>query len=374
MSGFLTKDVFEGATPQAIGEIHGATWPDEIASLASLRTELTLARSDLERRDQLRRLAAAHLPVLASFDEDLHQELLSVAATSGTRAEDLVVLNHYTDIRDIRRPVWGEIGEPDGCSMALLPGAGEDDAITGETWDMHGSAAPYVRLVETRLAGRPTCTTVSLTGCLGMAGMNEEGVGVLINNLTSTDARVGILWCALVRRMLRETTAKAAYEILRTAPMGSGHHYLISDGRDAYSVETSGSRKFELASGTGRMLMHTNHCQEPSMREVEAVPAGSTTYCRLDHLERRLGALPEGGKGAPVEMLANAFRCHQDYPRSLCVHMTSGGDPHGTNTCAGLALDHAQRRLLVVRGCAVSGRWIETTVGEEGTKPVEVSP
>ncbi len=35
-----------------------------------------------------------------------------------------------------------------------------------------------------------------------MAGVNSSGVGVTINNLSSTDARIGVIWPALVRKAL----------------------------------------------------------------------------------------------------------------------------------------------------------------------------
>ena len=374
MSGGLHKHVFSGS-PEAIGAAHGATWPAEIAALAELRSELTIGRSDLTERADLRTLAAAHLPVLRAFDEALYQELQATAAASGVSPEELVVLNHYTDIRDVRRPEWGplvEAQDPGGCSMALIPGAGGAPAVTGQTWEMHGSARPFVRLVEFRADGAPAATMLTLTGCLGMAGMNEAGLAVLINNLTSTDARVGVLWCALVRRMLRETTVAGAWAVLEGATLGSGHHYLITDGREAVSVETSGRDKAVLSRSAGERLLHTNHCLAEGMRATERVPDGSTTWLRYDHLARRAGAL---GAGTDAEALAAAFATHEGYPRSLCIHVTreAGAGPHAVDSCSTVVFDHAERRMLCVGGCAVEEPWVETRVGDDAARRVAIA-
>ena len=233
---------------------------------------------------------------------------------------------------------------------------------------------PFVRLVEFRVEGAPAATVLTLTGCLGMAGINAHGVAVLINNLTSTDARVGVAWSALVRRMLREPTVEGAAQVLDAAPLGSGHHYLVTDGREAVSVETSGQRKRELARGAGTRLLHTNHCLAPDLRAVERVPDGSTTYIRYDHLARQVDALPAAGVTA--DALAGAFASHEGYPSSLCIHMTrpAGASPHAVDTCAAIVFDHAARRMLAVRGCAVDGAWVSTRVGSDAVEPAQIGP
>jgi isopenicillin-N N-acyltransferase-like protein len=48
--------------------------------------------------------------------------------------------------------------------------------VLGQTWDMHGTAEPYVRLMRIRpraATTRSLCFT--LTGCLGMTGLRRTG-------------------------------------------------------------------------------------------------------------------------------------------------------------------------------------------------------
>lgn len=370
----LKKIVLIGTSGEDIGAAHGSRWPREIAALAALRTRLALARGDFGDKATLRALASVHLPLLEAYDPSLYAELCATADAARVRVADLVILNHYTDLRDISHAVWaplvdpGSGDDPGGCSVALVP-SGPGQAISGQTWDMHGSAAPFVRMLEIRQGGYPTATLLTLTGCLALAGMNEEGVAVLINNLNCTDARVGVIWGAVVRRMLRETTARAALEVLRGTRFGSGHHYIVSDGREAFAVETTGQQVIELARGVARPILHTNHCLIESLRGVENVPAGSTTYQRLRHLERRVGLLT--GEPASAESLAALLSDHEGFPQSLCSHTSiATGDPDASDTCAAVVFDSINRRLLAVAGCAVTGTWVETRPGEDDARPI----
>ncbi|MEZ4267980.1 MAG: C45 family peptidase [Myxococcota bacterium] len=371
----LEKIVLIGRTGDDIGAAHGSRWPREIAALAALRTRLALERGDFGSKATVRALASAHLPVLEAYDASLYAELCATAAAARVRVADLVTLNHYTDLRDISRSIWAPLVGPDpaadvdpgGCSVALLP-SGPGQAVSGQTWDMHGTATPFVRMVEVRQPGHPTATLLTLTGCLGLAGMNEEGVAVLINNLNCTDARVGVVWGAVVRRMLRERTASAALDVLRETRFGSGHHYMVSDGREAFAVETTGQRVVELARGIAQPILHTNHCLIADLRPVEKVPPTSTTYARLSHLERRV-ALLDGP--ATAESMAALLSDHQGFPNSLCTHTSlATGNPDASDTCAAVVFDSVGRRLLAVAGCAVSGTWVETRPGDDDARPI----
>jgi isopenicillin-N N-acyltransferase-like protein len=138
---------------------------------------------------------------------------------------------------------------------------------------------------------------LSIAGCLGMTGMNADGVGVCINNLRSLDARVGVVWSALVRRMLYERHASTAHRVLMRAPMSSGHHYLIADAREAFGVETSGRKKelvFEARfdEDPRASFVHTNHCVGVEVAAVSEVSPVSTTKERYASLCESLVRAP----------------------------------------------------------------------------------
>ena len=81
--------------------------------------------------------------------------------------------------------------------------------ILAQTWDMHATAIPYVMVLRVPESDDgPAATLLTVTGCLGMAGMNARASAIAINNLYSTDATLGVVWPAMVRRALHQRTAR----------------------------------------------------------------------------------------------------------------------------------------------------------------------
>ena len=221
---------------------------------------------------------------------------------------------------------------------------------------MHGCAAPYVIMLHVpEDEGRPEAWLLSIAGCLGMAGMNAAGVGVAINNLRSKDARVGLVWPALVRRALAETSAQAATRLIESAPLGSGHHYLVADATRAFGIETSGELRDTWCEADltqlGAGFHHENHCLGADVARVSTISPTSTTLERHAWLEASLKRAPILGR----DDLWSRLGSHDGYPRSVCTHLATADDPHAMQTCAGVVMNLTERRIWGVAGCVHEG-------------------
>ncbi len=304
--------------------------------------------------EALLRVADQHLPILRDFDGELYEELLGLAEGAGLKASELVVLNQYTDIRDLSPEQFGQAGSAEG-----LPGATDYDGgctilwartasgpVFAQTWDMHASAMPYVMMLRVPDAAGGDAYLLSLTGCLGMAGLNASGLCIGINNLTSNDARPGVVWSAIVRRALRESKTETVRDMLLQTRVGSGHHYLVCDAESVVSVETSGQKRKVIFAGESDDFVHSNHCLDGEIAACSRVPEFSTTHVRQDAMRESLDA-------KPVADLYDAWQrlgSHDGYPRSVCTNMSTPMAPHAAATCAGLAIDPVSRKLLAVAG------------------------
>lgn len=361
----------KGLSARERGRVHGEHFRARIHEIAQIRLELALTQGKFASSMEVLETARLHLPVLEGFDAPLHEELLGIAEGADLDPAKAVVLNHYTDLKDVdpRRldPSKGGEGtgnEDEDCS-AILAGTPEG-VYLAQTWDMHGSVEPYVCLLSLpEHDGRPALHTFTITGCLALAGMNARGVGVTINNLKSHDARVGVVWPALVRRMLAEDNASAAKHVLMTAPMSSGHHYAISDGERGYGVETSGEKKAVIFDATfatepGALLVHTNHCLDPGVASVSWVSDWSTSYDRHDWLSHSVEARAIEGRDDLWSRLAT----HDGYPRSVCTHMATDEKPHAMKTCGAMLCDFGARTLYAHHGCIHGAK--PTAYGFEG--------
>ncbi len=366
----LAPVTFDHNDPRERGHAHGELWREEIRELSTLRAGLCVARAGYRSLAELDETAARHLPILARELPALSEELLGIAAGSGVSVARIVVLNQYTDLRDLSNVEVspGGVREGDGGTAIYL--SGPDGPVLGQTWDLHAGAAPFVRMI--RVAPRDGSQEVlclTLTGCLGVAGIGRDGVAVTTNNLSSTDARVGLLWPALVREMLAQPDARAAYETLRHAPLSSGHHYMIADGREFFGVETSGELEVLTQVGPKAAHVHTDHCFDPVLRGRENVSRESTTFDRMNtattlYLEQR----PRDLDG--VWALLGS---HQGHPRGLCCHADEArGDPEATRTCARVAMELWSGRVRVAPDCSLTDRPIELALEGFSTKQAQV--
>lgn len=327
-----------GNDPLSIGHQHGETFRREIYEIAEIRLERICAMPPYRRVKDVLALASEHIPVLQDFDVDLFLEFRGISEGSNVSLEHLVVLNHYTDLRDITPAVPNprdqeSSGKEDngGCSIIYNP----QGPILGQTWDIHGSAEPYVILMK-----QNDVMAFSITGCLGMTGINRHGVGISINNLTSIDAKVGILWPALIRKALFHKTATLAKDEIMNAPIGSGRHFAIVDKSHFFSIEASGTKKKIVLDRNDELYFHTNHCLDAEMRKTHIIRKESTTlwrYQQLDEVVRH-----EDLSSAEKVFLALA---HVSLPQDP-------SEPHKITTCGTFVMDIEKTRVLACQGIA----------------------
>lgn len=331
-------DLGAPASYRELGERHGAEWGEKAAALFGIRWALTRKRSRIKDTSRLVRLAQAHVPFLAEYSPTLHEELLGLASTSGLEPWQLVILNHYTDFRDIP-PDTG------GCSVLFAPLP--SGPVIAQTWDMHGTAEPFVGVLRLKPPDGPAAVLFTIAGCQGMCGLNDHGVAVCINNLTPKDGRIGALWPSLVREMLKRDTAAGAREVLAKAPLGSGHNYMVADETRIYNVETTAIEQRLTHDDFSAYYHHTNHYLHPDLLPL-ALPlaTASTSFDRYAAVDRWLQESPP----QTVEALWKGLGSHEGYPRSVCSHM-AGSDPSSSKTCGAVICDLANRRILAHQGC-----------------------
>jgi isopenicillin-N N-acyltransferase-like protein len=225
------------------------------------------------------------------------------------------------------------LGEDGGCSIIFSPGI--SGPILGQTWDIHGTALPYVVVLKYK-----DCIIFSITGCLGMTGINRAGVALAINNLASIDARPGLMWPAAVRKALRGSSAAHAKDEIMNMQTGSGRHYAIADKNNFYGIETSGTKKKIIHNLSDEVYFHTNHCLDKEMFRTHKIAKDSTTIERFRFLDEE--ARHQDLKSPSKVFLALAG-----------VGMTVNKDhPQNTATCGTIVMDIANHSMLACPGIA----------------------
>ena len=188
-----------------MGYQHGLAYADSIRHFADERVRLSgeagWTGQKLSRAEVLN-LADACLEEHRNYSQDLVDELQGMADASKLSIAELIVVCGFTDFIDtvynaanLKVPVAAHHGA-DNCTAFLVPNqkASHNQGFYGQTWDMHDTATPHVILLRGKPNNKPEFLAFTTVGCVGMIGMNSEGLAIGINNLSGKDGQIGVTW------------------------------------------------------------------------------------------------------------------------------------------------------------------------------------
>ena len=184
--------------------------------------------------------AKAHLPVLAALSR--RRSTRSCSASPRARAsppEDIVVANHYTDLRDLdpdpetvaagadaRRPGADAAASRqgadalggDGCSVFWAESP--TGRILAQTWDMHATAIPYVMVLRVPESDDGPAARAAHRHRLPRHGRHERRArrrsrSTTCSRPTRRSASCGPRWCAA---RCTQDTAAAARDVIVDEP------------------------------------------------------------------------------------------------------------------------------------------------------------
>jgi isopenicillin-N N-acyltransferase-like protein len=339
------------------GLAHGEEFKLPISELAKIRRGLMLAKNPaLEKNlDELAKLQLEHSRLFAPH---IVSEIEGIAKGAHLSITDLVILNNYTDFRDIHLP-------EEGCSTVHIQTPSQ--ILSGQTWDMHNSAKNYLCVIHVPQTERHSSQLVmTLVGCVGLMGVNSDNGLIGVNNINTTNAKVGMIWPVLVRSVLESKNLKEMRATLLRAPVTSGHNYLIStiEGGEHLEVTPTISEKVSaLNQGQVGSIFHTNHCLGGEIEKLEDKKSmSSTTFNRYNLLAKKTHKVHD------LVDFKNLLTDHEEFPKSICSHFENGAqDP--SFTCGGGVSDLKSGKHIFWRGCpAHDSDYIEHEFILEGTE------
>lgn len=268
-------------SPREMGYQHGKAFAKDIHEFTEDRMQLSSSEKwtgySLP-REQILALGNACLEEHRAYSPELVEELEGIAEATGLGLTELVIMNGFTDFIDVvanhehagaLHPVGTHAA--DNCTAFIVSNSAavEGQGFIGQTWDMHDTATPFVILLRGRPANRPAFLVFTVTGCVGMIGMNDAGIAIGINNLSGADGQIGVTWPFVIRKALMQTNLEDALACITTARLAGAHNYVLADrsGR-GYNVEAMSTR-CKVEEVNDAFLVHTNHCVDPRTTEVE---------------------------------------------------------------------------------------------------------
>lgn len=274
-----------------------------------------------------------------AFAPDLIEELRGVSSASGVDFMDLLLFNYFLDISDIEHKQHNSsLLKRVGCTCFAVSGEKTDDkhVYIGQNYDWSALQSGTVLTKITALPPSILCFTVA--GLVGCAGMNSNGLGIVINKLTPDDSTIRVPYTFVLRKALEQDSLAKAIDIILTAPRSSGISYtLCNKWGDIICVETTANSS-EILLTSKNYFVHTNHYQHPHLLSHDASfieARQGSSYVRLNRMNRYF----QNNK-ISLSDLQQTCRDLVGYPDSICC----------PSTVASLIMDLTENKLWFCNG------------------------
>lgn len=336
-------------TPWQLGETHGREARDLVAGTIDLYRDRFETEANLAWQDVLE-LAKGISDAIAAYDPPSFEELQGVAAGSGQPLEAIIAINSRTEILALGKAT-AVPADQECTSAACLPEStlGRHTLI-GRNWDQDLRCLDIAVILRLAPAGQPKIVILTEAGILMREGLNEQGLGVTGNSLSSEndgEHALGMPVAVVRRRMLRHShPVNAAREVFQADRTFSVNHLLAHESGFAISLEASPREVFWVMAEDG-LLVHSNHFLSPRSVRIEDRQPSNNVSTLYRH--QRVRSLLSDKRGSiTVQDIQEAFRDHFGWPHSVCSHPkgdTSSG--RTTGTVASVVMDLNDKRMFV---------------------------
>jgi isopenicillin-N N-acyltransferase-like protein len=274
-------------------------------------------------------------------------EIAGIAAGAGLRAEEVASVNARTEILVAADPT----GRGECSTVVSLPPGRPPVAV--QTWDWYDAMSEGWLTWTIPYPDGRVVQTVTEFGMLAKIGVNDRGVGVLLNMLHHRNdaeavsrGRIGHPVHLLSRAILeRAASAEDGVRIASAAfTSASTALTLVDDRGGATSVELFPGGPGLLAASDG-VLVRTNHFVSEAGRDgCLAASIGISTELRRDHL---VDAFAAHRPQTSADVLA--AMAHHLPEGGVCRHPLTGTDPALWHRTLAVVVVDAARRTLDVR-------------------------
>jgi len=308
------------------GKAHGRQFKKEIKRMVhdsklSLRNDVDSFSLRPPSDEELLTLVRAGLPYAVEFAPDLVEEVKGIADGSGLDFEEVLLLNYFLDLSVLCCEQLHSQLLRSGCTCFGVAGSAtaHDCVYIGQNYDW-STLRPGVALMKIESPSSPVILCLTATGLVGCAGMNSEGLGIVINGLIPMDCRPGVPYTFVLRKALRQVNVAKAIDVILEAHRSSGISYLLADrSGEILCLETTAGDS-EVIYALDDYIGHTNHYTHPRLAVYDSTVRGARegdSYVRWSRinkmLRRRLGSIQ-------LKDLMEFMRDHVGCPDSICNH------------------------------------------------------
>ncbi|WP_224270983.1 C45 family autoproteolytic acyltransferase/hydolase [Haloprofundus salinisoli] len=327
----------------------------------------------------LRERTDRYLSLIESCDEAYATEMRAIADGSGLPLEDIVLLNARYEIRyaaaarqakNTSKNTGSESNDPDvtgtdGCTSFGIQSerTDNDHSYLGQNWDFIPGLELF--MMDVRRDGGPNHIALSEAGIVGgKIGVNEAGIGMVINGLASSrdgDDPYRTPFHVRCRKVLSADRLDVALRPLITEDWTCSANFMIGHSvGEMLDVEVA-PRSVNYHYPTDHLLVHANHFEAQDDVESMLERLNPHTLCRAPRLKRLLS----GHDVLDEAKMVGALRDHFGHPASICKHPDESLPKHRWfRTNASVVIDLTERRMRVADGPPCESEYHEYRVAE----------
>ncbi|MDP6353315.1 MAG: C45 family autoproteolytic acyltransferase/hydrolase [Alphaproteobacteria bacterium] len=294
-------------------------------------------------------------PRIARFSARYAEEMAGVAEGAGLAIGPVAMLNARYELayslfaREARAPDLAE-----GCTAfgALPERVRGGTTLIGQNWDWLARIRGRLAVLRVRPAEDPAYLCLTQAGIVGgMIGLNETGLGLCVNGLTTdqdgvdTEAKP---FHVRVYEILRATTFAQALTVILGSDRVCSTNFLLghADG-EIIDIEAA-PRRANTLQPTAGLLTHGNHFETTDGFESTMEKLFPSTLYRVPRLARLLrrhdGTLD-------LQVIQGALTDHFSHPFAICRHEDPDApEDMRTITVTSVILALADRTLYATDG------------------------
>jgi isopenicillin-N N-acyltransferase-like protein len=280
------------------------------------------------------------LPALASFAPHLVEEVRGISDGARLSFAEALLVN-------VRAEVMGTMTADAQCTSFAVGRSASTDGwiLSGQTLDQHPLNRDLMIILHVEPDRGPATLMCSFAGLVGYPGINERGVSVFQNALSTRQWLPGAMPHYFLKRVLLEQNdAKGCEVIARGARCCSSANYVVTDGKGALRDFEITPFHMAVLEASSDILVHTNHFRDSGLAGEEALLQRIPDSARRAPRMEALLSAKHGSIGIPD--IKSALADHDGFPTSICRHQD------GVETIASMIAEPEQGRLHVAAGQA----------------------
>lgn len=344
--------------PYDMGKTHGRKLAKEIQANLQLYFMMFRELTGLEPQQCLSHSSR----ILAAMQKDaptLLEEMEGIAHGAKVTLEEILFLNARSELMSMGRALENMTGE---CTAIGLTGERtfSGKPILAQNWDWHERVLQTSAIFRIEPEQQPKAVFLAEAGQVGKIGVNEKGVGVLLNILIIEGMESGLPVHVLLRLVLGAKDTAAAVALVVNAQRAGASHFLIGDKSGNIKGLELMPQAIKEIIPSGGALVHTNHYCDVDLAKKDVGRLLMTdSAARFD----RATALISKHRQWDVPGLAELFTNHDDAPGSICRHARAEDEEYlRMDTVASCIIDPTESILRVSFGQPCGGPYREVAL------------